>query len=125
MKTLIATLAAVGALTAVAAPAAAQPYGYGHGRYEHGTDRYDLRGQSLGRLAMTRVSHATERGMLSPREADRLQRQARDLYTTEARLGGNGLDPRERQYVQDRFNRIMARLDRDSHDRQYGSGYYR
>jgi hypothetical protein len=121
MKTLLATLAAVGALSAVAAPAAAQPW-----RHHDRGHVYDLRGHSLGRLAMTRVSDAADRGALSRREPWRLQAEARDLYQTEARLGGNGLDPRERQFVQRRFDRIMAKLDRDVRDgRHYGYGYYR
>jgi hypothetical protein len=137
-KTLIATLAAVGALTAVAAPAAAQPYGYDSGRYERGYDngrydngRYDNRRydrwnqRSLGRIALSRVDRAIEDRRLSPWEARRLRAEAFDLYQTEARIGGNGMDWRERQMIRDRFQSLMARLDRDMNDRDYGSGYYR
>jgi hypothetical protein len=146
-ETLIATLAAVGALTAVAAPAAAQPYGYDSGRYERGYDsrydngrydngrydngrydngRYDRWNQrSLGRIALNRVDRAIEDRRLSPWEARRLRAEAFDLYQTEARIGGNGMDWRERQMIRDRFQSLMARLDRDIHDRDYGSGYYR
>jgi len=134
-KTLIATLAAVGALSAIAAPAAAQPYGYDSGRYERGWDdrydrgsdygrydRYDRR-RSLGRIALNRVDRAIEDRRLSPWEARRLRSEAFDLYQTEARLGGNGMDWRERQMIRDRFQNLMARLDRDIHDRDYGYGY--
>jgi hypothetical protein len=129
MKTVIATLAAAGVLAAAAVPAAAQPYGHDHGRYDRGWDnrgdRYDLHGRSLGRLALNRVSQAIDDHRLSPREGRRLHAEALDLYQTEARFGGNGMDPRERQIIRERFDRLMARLDREVRDRDYGYGYYR
>jgi hypothetical protein len=119
-KTLIAALATVGALTAVAAPAAAQPYRHDHGRdYDRGVS--DTR--HLGRLALHRVDVAIERGQLDRREARRLRAQAFDLYQYESRTGGD--DWRERQVIRERYSRIMAQLDRDVRDRDYGYGYYR
>ena len=134
MKTILATLAAVGALTAVAAPAAAQPYGYD--RYEH-SDRYDRYDRSdhgrydrrwgdnrnLGRIALERVGRAIENGSLSPWEARRLKAQAYDLYQLNSRIGGNGLDWRERQLIERRYNRLMADLRAAQGDRDYGYGY--
>jgi hypothetical protein len=135
-KTLIATLAALGALTAIAAPAAAQPYGYD--RYDRGYDRNydrsydeafarsDRSWTHLGRIALNRVDRAIEAGALNRWEARRLRAEAFDLYQWESRYGGNGLDWRERQIQRQRYESLMARLDDAVNDRDRGGyRYYR
>lgn len=127
MKTLIAALAAVTTVTAIAAPAAAQSYdrdyGRDHGRYEQGRERgaYNLnqRQDELNR----RIAWGVRSGALTRREAADLRSDASDIARIEARYRANGLNNWERADLDRRFDRLDARIARQTHDRDYGSGY--
>jgi len=124
MKTVFAAIAAVGALTAVAAPAAAQPYGvqsYGHDRYDPARGGYNLnqRQEQLNR----RIEIGLRTGDLSRQEAGRLREDARDIARIEARYRVNGLTGWERADLDRRFDRLEARIRYERHDREYGYGY--
>lgn len=138
--TIFAALAAVGALTAVAAPAAAQqPYRGDHGRYEQ--DRYEQnryeqnraggertwehgdRYGRLARIAERRIDRGVDNGSIDRREAWRLMSEVREFARLEARFGANGFDWRERQLLDRRFDRLMAQVRIERSDRDYGYGY--
>ena len=120
MKTLIAALAAVTTVTAIAAPAAAQSYGrHDQGRYEQGA--YNLN-QRQARLD-NRIEIGVRRGVIDRREAANLRGQSREIARLEARYRVNGLNPRERADLDNRFDRLEARIAREVHDRDYGQGY--
>lgn len=127
MKTLFAALAAVTTVTALAAPAAAQPYdrdyGRDHGRYEQGRDRgaYNLN-QRQAQLD-SRIEIGARRGLITRREAANLRQQSYEIARLEARYRVNGLNPRERADLDHRFDRLEARIAREVHDRDYGAGY--
>lgn len=120
MKTLIAALAAVTTVTAIAAPAAAQPYGRDHGRYEQ-QGAYNLN-QRQAQLN-TRIEVGVRRGTISRREAADLRNQSQDIARLEARYRVNGLTGWERADLDKRFDRLDVRIAREGHDRDYGQGY--
>ena len=130
MKTILATLAAIAAVTAVAAPAAAQPHRdhdrQEHGRYEQGRyeqGRYNLN-QRQDRLNQ-RIEIGVRRGMITRREAAQLRNQSREIARIEARYRVNGLTGRERADLDRRFDRLDARIAHEMRDRDYGQGYGR
>ena len=125
MKTLIASLAAIAAVTAVAAPAAAQPYGqtrHDQGRHEQGrdwnggNDRFSIneRQQNLER----RIDRGIRNGDISRREASRLRGESRQIAQLEARYRVNGLSQRERSDLSRRMDRLdsQIRTERNDHD---------
>lgn len=118
MKTIIASIAAVAALTAVASPAAAQSYGYGHERWDRGYS-----GASSVNARQERIERQIERGVRSGQltrgEAARLSAEARDIARVEARARYNGLSPRERAQLDRRLDRLEARLQYERHDNDY------
>ena len=121
MKTVLASLAAVAALSAVAAPAFAQPYE--SGRYDRQYDRRDDdRGwQSINQRQAQldrRIDRGVRSGDLSHREATRLRAEFRDIARLEARYRVNGLSFRERADLDRRFDRLSAqiRYERRDHD---------
>jgi hypothetical protein len=132
MKTVFASLAAVAALSAVAAPARAQPgYGYARstpyvqdrydGRYD-GRDRYDNRGwydinQRQARLDR-RIDQGVRRGDLTWREAAGLRAEFRDIARLEYRYRANGLSGWERADLDRRFDRLEQRIRYERHDRE-------
>ena len=123
MKTLLASVAAVAALTAVAAPAAAQPYGARHDR------GYDDAGSVNGRQAMIerQIERGVRTGQLTGREAARLQDEFRDIQRLEARYRWNGLSRAEAIDLDRRLDDLqvnvrMARRDDDR--RRYGYNEY-
>jgi hypothetical protein len=130
MKTVLASLAAVAALSAVAAPAIAQPYD--SGRYDRQVDRrhddrrHDDRGwQSINQRQAQldrRIDQGVRRGDLSYREATRLRGEFRDIARLEARYRVNGLSFRERADLDRRFDRLSAqiRYERRDHDGRRG-----
>ncbi len=124
MKTLFATVAAVAALTAVAAPAAAQPYngGYDHGRYDRADDRghggYQQINQRQARIAQ-QIDRGVRRGTLTHREASRLSAELRDIERIEARARHGGLSWQERASLDRRLDRLEARLQHERRDDDY------
>jgi len=131
-KTLFAALAAVATVTAVAAPAAAQPY-RDHDRYEQGRWDRDRDGQRGGRgeyninARQAELRRAIEigerRGRLTSYEASMLRRQLSDVRVAESHYRANGLNPRERIDLDRRLDRVETRLNRELSDRDYGQGY--
>lgn len=130
MKILIAALAAVTTVTAIAAPAAAQSYDRAdRGRYEQ--DRHDRGHRDQGAYNLNqrqarlddRIEIGVRRGVLDRREAANLRGQSREIARLEARYRVNGLNPRERADLDNRFDRLEARIAREVRDRDYGSGY--
>jgi opacity protein-like surface antigen len=132
MKKLLLSVAAASALlgAAAAAPAMADPYdGYGrHDRGDYG-DRYDRDGGYGGiDMRQSRIEHRIDRGLrtgrLSPREARRLEGQARDIARLEARYRWDGLNGFERADLNRRLDYLEARLNRELRDGDaYGYGY--
>lgn len=114
MKTLIAAVAGFAALTAVAAPAAAQPYGQGR----HDGWNINQRQEQLDR----RIDRGLRTGDLSRREASRLRDHFRDIARLEARYRVNGLTMRERADLDRRFDRLQAqiRVERRDGDNRRG-----
>ncbi|TAL30827.1 MAG: hypothetical protein EPN98_16805 [Phenylobacterium sp.] len=131
MKTLMATLAAVAAVTA-AAPVAAQPYGdYDRGdRYEHrGEGRYDQRdrwergGQVNFDQRRHRIDRRIERnlqmGALTRREAIRLSEQLNDIERLQNRYERNGLTRWEVVDLDRRLDRLEQWVYAQSRDNDY------
>ena len=130
--TLFATLAI--ATAAIAAPAAAQSYGYDHrddGRYEQ---RHDSRYEQGGRwdngninARQAEISRKIEwgirRGALDRREAQSLRIESHDVAQLEAQYRRGGLTGPEYRGIDRRLDRLEAMLERDLNDREYGAGY--
>ncbi|HET6971453.1 MAG TPA: hypothetical protein VFH92_10035 [Phenylobacterium sp.] len=135
MKTLIATLVASAALAGMAAPAMAQGWDYDHGRYvqdraDYGRDRIDGR-RGLAQLyarrdrIYQRIYFGVQDGSLNRWEADRLRSETSEISKDLWRARSNGLSPEEYAYLDARFDRLSARLERERHDRDDGPRYYR
>lgn len=122
MKTVIAALAAVTAVAAVAGPAAAQPGRYEPVRYEH---RWDGAHAINARQAEAwrRIQLGLRTGALTPREADRLRAELRQIEHREAGFRQRGLTPRERADLDRRMDNLEWNIARQAHDRDYGYGY--
>lgn len=146
--TLFASLAAAMAAGALAAPAAAQPYGYDHrddsryeqrgrwddSRYEQrgrwDDNRYDQRGRwddgnvnARQAAIWRRIEWGVRRGSLDYREAQSLRIEARDIARLEAEYRRGGLTGPEYRGIDRRLDRLEAMLKRDLNDRDYGAGY--
>jgi hypothetical protein len=131
--TLFATLAIAAA--AIAAPAAAQSYGYDHrdsGRYEqrHDNARYEQHGRwDDGNLnarqaeISRKIEWGIRRGALDRREAQSLRIESRDIAQLEAQYRRGGLTGPEYRGLDHRLDRLEAALERDLNDREYGAGY--
>ena len=140
-KTLFATLAVAAATAAIAAPAAAQSYGYdrgdqgryeqgrydqgrhGQGRYEQG--RWDSDGNINARQAQIaqRIEWGVRRGALDYREAQSLRIESRDIARLEAEYRRGGLTGPEYRGIDRRLDRLESLVERDLRDRDYSSGY--
>lgn len=138
--TLIAVLAASAALAGIAAPAAAQGYGYDRqesarhydgrddrnydrGRWDGDRGAYNI-DQRQQRLAW-RIERGVRSGALSQREARDLRAGAYDIARLEARYRRDGLSGWERADLDRRLDRLDAQVRYERRDRDYGSGYYR
>lgn len=103
MKTLI--LAAVALVFATALPAAAQTY----------------RGDVRQHRQNERIERGYQRGHLTPREADRLDRQQHRIRQVERRaraLNGGYVDPRSQRRIERMQDRADRNIYRQRHDRQ-------
>lgn len=110
-KTFIAALAAAAAVTAVAAPAVAQPYrGYDSARVD---------------TAERRIESGLRSGELSRREAGRLQAEVREFSRIENRYRAGGLTRWERADLDRRYDVLISQMRAElyDHNRQYGYGY--
>lgn len=130
MKTIIATLAAAAALTAVAGPVAAQPY-RDYDRYEQSGyrdhDRYEQRRWGVSERVETaerRIESGLRNGELRPREAARLRAELHEFARLENRYRANGLTRRERIELDDRHRALIADM-RAALYNEYGQGYGR
>lgn len=119
MKTVIAGLAAVAALTAIAAPASAQSYRGDHDRYERGGYNLNQRQDRLN----DRIVIGLRNGSLTRNEASQLRGESREIARIEARYRVGGLSNWERADLDRRFDRLDRQIARQTHDRDYGSGY--
>jgi len=131
-KLLISVAAATATLAAV--PAAAQyrdnDRGWDH-RDDRGRDHRDDRGwdhrgpdrravqQLLGQLAQLdqRIERSARRGIVSPREAFSLRREANQIRARLNRTGRDGLSGREFGSLQAQVNRLEQRLRVERRDR--------
>lgn len=142
-KTLFATLAIAAATAAIAAPAAAQSYGYDqrdHSRYEQdgrwgdnrrddyrrddirrGDDVYNIDARQA-RIAQ-RIEWGIRRGVIDRREAQTLRIEARDIAQLEADYRRGGLTGPEYRGIDRRLDRLEGWVARDIQDREYGYGY--
>lgn len=115
-KALIPALALVAA--SVAVPAAAQSYGRDHrgnnDRYEQNNwQNINQRQAQLDR----RIDQGVRNGSLSRREAVALRTDFRNLARLEATYRRNGLSRWERADLDQRFDRLEARVRYERHDR--------
>ncbi|MEA3064032.1 MAG: hypothetical protein QOJ27_467 [Sphingomonadales bacterium] len=120
MKTLLFSMAAIGALAA-AAPAAAQ-YGYGSNVNAGGAVGISNRVAQLD----ARLNAGIQAGVINPTEARSLRMQMRQLQRLERQYSYNGLTMAERQDLQMRLRNLrqdlrMADNGRFDRDNRYGS----
>jgi hypothetical protein len=132
-RILIATLAAVSAVSAGVLPAAAQPHGYSYdggrresqdrGRSGYDRDSYNInpRQERLDR----RIDRGLRDGSLTLREARGLREDFNRIVWLEARYRSNGLSPWERADLDRQFDRLEDRTRHERRDREYGFSYYR
>jgi hypothetical protein len=145
MKKLLVSLALASSAFVAAAPASAQYYGdrddryqdrYNRGdedRYDRGYgDRRDDRyggehftrnnwlGQRLDRINYA-IRRGTERGVIDPREEQRLSYEHQQLWRiAQSYYASNGLNPRERDDLERRLDRLEQRLQyARNDDRRY------
>jgi len=110
MKRILASLLAVGAVAAAAAPAAAQPW-----------QTINQRQANLDR----RIDVGVRNGDLTRNEARHLRGQFHDLQRLEARYRVDGLSLRERNDLDRRFDRLSAQIRAERHDRQQARNDWR
>ncbi|RYF94361.1 MAG: hypothetical protein EON95_05570 [Caulobacteraceae bacterium] len=126
MKKMLMAVAAVATLgtTALALPAAAQPYGGYGGGYGH-----DRGGSIDARQAQIqqRIARAEYSGRLNRREAARLREQLWSIHRIEARYRYDGrLSRWERADLDQRLDNLAVRVRQEVRDDDYGhDGGYR
>jgi hypothetical protein len=128
MRKFLIPLIGAASVLAIAAPAAAQyrptynqpGYGYGgHGGRFGG--RLDERVQRI----RADIRQLEERRIISYREARSLEYQAADLRRSFYRDSRNGIQPGERQRIEERLRRLEYRVSREASDRNNRPGGYR
>jgi hypothetical protein len=126
MRKFLITAAALASTIAVAAPAAAQwqqPNGYAYGYNNRGqARRLEVRVMQLRR----EIAQLDRRNLLSNREARRLDAEARNLEYRVRQLSYNGIDPRERFYIERQISRLEQQIRREASDgdRRFGDRRY-
>ena len=133
MRKFLISAAVVASTVAIASPAAAQwaqsaPQGYGYG-YQNNygqTRRLEVRIQQV----RNQIRQLDRRNILSSREANRLDREARSLQYRVRQLGYNGLNQRERYDIERRIARLEQNVRYQANDGNrrysqngYGNGY--
>lgn len=126
MRKLLVSLA-VATATLTAVPAAAQNRGYDHrGDDRRWDDRRDHRGpdrRAVNQLIRQldevdqRINRSARRGIISPREAFGLRREANQIRNRLHRAGRNGLSGREFAELRVQVNRLEQRLRIERRDR--------
>ena len=122
---LISTAVAAAATLTVAVPASAQYHqGYGQGGYgQRGYNHNGYNRQAVNQLMRdldrveSRIQRGVQRGTLSPREANGLQREAGNIRHRLHRAGRDGLSQREVYELRQRIDRLEQRLRYERHDR--------
>ena len=119
MRNYIISAALLASSVAVAAPAAAQwappqPQGYAYGyQGNYGqTRRLEVRIQQIRH----QIRQLDRRNILSNREANRLDAEARSLQYRVRQLGYNGLNQRERYDIERRIARLEWNVRREAND---------
>ena len=133
MRKFFISAALLASTVAVAAPASAQwaqpqPQGYAYGyQGNYGqTRRLEVRIQQIRQ----QIRQLDRRNILSNREANRLDAEARSLQYRVRQLGYTGLNQRERYDIDRRIARLEWNVRRQANDgnrrygqNQYGNGY--
>ncbi|MEO6114437.1 MAG: hypothetical protein ABIP07_08340 [Sphingomicrobium sp.] len=129
MRKFIISVALLASTVAIAAPAAAQwappaPQGYAYG-YQGNTGqtrRLEVRIQQI----RNQIRQLDRRNILSNREANRLEVEARRLQYRVRQLGYNGLNQRERYDIERRIARLEWNVRRQANDgnRRYSQNSY-
>ena len=119
-KALIPALALVAA--SVALPAAAQSYGHGrdHDRYDRYERRDDRGWQSINQRKYQldrRIDQGVRNGALTRREAGVLRAELDRLVRLEVSYSRNGFSRWERQDLDQRYDRLAARVRYERRDR--------
>lgn len=115
MKKLLTSIAIVGAITAAAAPALAQPHrGYDdRGRAEYQMNLRDGREASArAQDALNRANRVLHSGRVSRRDTAVIHAQAGDLSKARARYSGGGWTRNEIQDLNRRTAELNASIDR-------------
>ena len=119
MRKFLVSAALLASTIAVAAPAAAQwappqPQGYAYGyQGNYGqTRRLEVRIQQIRQ----QIRQLDQRNILSNREANRLEAEARSLQYRVRQLGYNGLNQRERYDIERRIARLEWNVRREASD---------
>ena len=129
MRKFIISAALLASTVAVAAPASAQwaqpqPRGYAYGyQGNYGqVRRLEVRIQQVRQ----QIRQLDRRNILSNREANRLEAEARSLQARVRQLGYNGLSQRERYDVERRIARLEQNVYREANDRnrRFGQNGY-
>ena len=129
MRKFLVSAALLASTVAVAAPAAAQwappqPQGYAYGyQGNYGqTRRLEVRIQQIRQ----QIRQLDRRNVLSNREANRLDAEARSLQYRVRQLGYNGLNQRERYDIERRIARLEWNVRREASDgdRRFGQNGY-
>ena len=117
MRKLLVSFAIATAATA-AVPAAAQYHSRPQAHWQAGPSRQAV-GQLLDRLGQVqnRINVSSRRGIISPREANGLNRQAQRIRTQLRRQGRNGLSGREFASLRIEVNQLDQRLRFERRDR--------
>lgn len=133
MRKFLISVALLGSTVAISVPAAAQwaqpqPQGYAYGYHNnHGqVRRLEVRIQQVRQ----QIRRLDRRNVLSNREANRLEAEARSLQYQVRQMGYNGLNQRERYSIERRIARLERHVWREANDGnrrygqyQYGNGY--
>jgi hypothetical protein len=109
---------AVATATLAAVPAAAQYQRQHYGWSQRGPDRQAVR-QLLAELAQVeqRIDRSARRGIISPREAFGLRREANHIRARLQRTGRDGLNGREFANLRIQVNRLEQRVRLERRDR--------
>ena len=115
MKTLGKAVAAIVVCGALAGYASAADYDGGNHRRER-RDRHSINQRQ--RQQQRRIGEGVENGSLTPREAQRLEREQAQFSRQEARLRQGGLNPRERERLEDEQDKLSRQIYHQKHDGQ-------
>jgi hypothetical protein len=138
MRKFLISIAAAASVAAIAAPAAAQPYGnltpyaapvynYSPYNYGRGYNSYAFVRQMQSRVQRIRadIRNMEVRRILSVREARSLDREARAVERRIYRAPRNGIRPAEARGIENRIRNLEIRVSREARDWNGRVGHYR